>query len=218
MKPTPPGSATTNAPRKRRPVDARKHEAILRHARRMFTTLGFSGTSMDELADAAGVSKATIYNHFDSKECLFETVLRELVQQLPTPAELVGRAHDPLPERLAAIAHDACHLATSPLMHDIQRMLALPMDGAGRSNGSFWHECLAPYQHAFSDLLRDETATGRLAIADIEAASSQFFSLAASEPFIRMLMGECPAPADTTPHVDAAVATFLRTYAGVKGA
>ena len=211
MKP-PPESVSTKAPRKRRPVDARKHDAILRHARRMFTTLGFSGTSMNELADAADVSKATIYNHFDSKECLFETVLRELVQQLPTPTELVGRAHGPLPERLTTIAHDARHLATSPLMHDIQRMLALPMDGAGRSKGSFWHQCLAPYQHAFSDLLRKEAAAGTLAVADIEAASSQFFSLAASEPFIRMLMDEHPPPADTTPHIDAAVATFLHAY------
>ena len=202
------------APRRGRPLDTGKHEAILGHARRMFTALGFSGTSMDELADAAGVSKATIYNHFSSKECVFETVLRDLVGQLPTPAELVGRPSGPLPGRLAAIAQAACGLATSPLMHDIQRMLALPMDGAGRSKGSFWHECLAPYQHAFSTLLREEAAAGTLAVADIEAASSQFFSLAASEPFIRMLMGEAPDAGDAmTSHVDAAVRTFLRAYA-----
>ena len=108
----------------------------------MFTALGFSGTSMDELADAACVSKATIYNHFGSKECVFETVLRDLVRQLPAPLDLVGRTHGRLPERLTTVAHAARGLATSPLMHDIQRMLALPMDGAGRSKGSFWHECL----------------------------------------------------------------------------
>jgi AcrR family transcriptional regulator len=202
--------------RKGRPVDAGKHDAILDHARRMFTGCGLSGANMDQLADAAGVSKATIYNHFDSKEALFETVLRDLLQQLPTPAELVGHAPGALPERLAAIAQGACELATSVLMHDIQRMLAsLPIDGAGRSKGSFWRECLAPYQHAFSALLREEVAAGRLRIADIEVASSQFFSLAGSEPFIRMLMGDAPAAREenASSHVAAAVATFLRAHA-----
>lgn len=207
-------TATATTHRKGRPADAAKHDAILGHARRMFTALGFSGTSMDELADAAGVAKATIYSHFGSKECLFETVLHDLVQQLPAPAELIGHASGPLPGRLATIANDACRLATSPLMHDIQRMLALPMEGVGRSKGSFWHECLAPYQQAFSGLLRTEAAAGTLAITDVEIASSQFFSLAASEPFIRMLMGEKPGASDIfAAHVDAAVATFLRSYA-----
>lgn len=208
-------ASATATSRKGRPVDAGKHDAILDHARRMFTDAGFSGASMDELANAAGVSKATIYNHFDSKEGLFETVLRDLLRQLPTPAELIDHTRGALPERLDAIAHAACALATSALMHDIQRMLALPMDGAGRSRGSFWRECLAPYQHAFSALLREEVAVGRLRIEDIEVASSQFFSLAASELFIRMLMGDAPdaRKADVNAHVAAAVATFLRAYA-----
>ena len=82
------------------------------------------------------------------------------------------------------------------------------------SKGSFWHECLAPYQQEFSGLLRKEAAAGTLAITDVEIASSQFFSLAASEPFIRMLMGEKPDASDIfAAHVDAAVATFLRSYA-----
>jgi len=203
-----------NVSRKGRPFDADKHDAILEQARRMFTTLGFNGTSMDELADAAEVSKATIYNHFESKEHLFETILSKLLRQLPAPAELIGRARGPLPIRLAGIAHDACSLATSPLMHDIQCMLALPLDGAGRSKNSFWRECVTPYQHALSELLREEERAGRLLIEDVETASSQFFSLAASEPFIRMLMGEAPDTADLVAgHVEAAVATFLRAYA-----
>lgn len=203
----------SRAIRKGRPVDANKHDAILEQARRMFTALGFTGTSMDELADAAGVSKATIYNHFDSKERLFETVLRALVEQLPTPADLVGVAQGPLPARLARIAHNACELATSPLMHDIQCMLALPMEGAGRTKGAFWRECLAPYQHAFAGMLREEAKTGTLAVADVETASSQFFSLVASEPFIRMLLGDTPdADEVVASQVEAGVATFLRAF------
>src|SRR3546814_17072750 len=73
-------------------------------------------------------------------------------------------------------------------MHDIQRMLAFPVDATGRSRVSFWRECLAPYQHAFCTLLREEVTAGRMAIADIEDASSQFFNLVAAAPFIRTLL------------------------------
>jgi len=196
-----------------RPPDADKHAAILLHARRLFAEHGFSGANMDVLAEAAGVSKPTIYLHFGSKASLFQAALRELVDRLPAPAALVGAARGTLPERLDAIARDACALATSPLMHDIQRMLARPVDGTGRSRVSFWRECLAPYQQAFSTLLRAEVAAGRMAIDDIEAASSQFFNLVAAEPFIRTLLddaGDAPPPAGRT---EAAVALFLQAYA-----
>src|SRR3546814_8495310 len=113
---------------------------------------------MDVLAEAAGVSKPTIYLHFGSKASLFEAALHDLVDRLPAPAALVGGPRGTLPERLATIARDACALATSPLMHDIQRMLAFPVDATGRSRVSFWRECLAPYQHAF----RSEEHTSEL--------------------------------------------------------
>ncbi len=43
-------------------------------ARRVFFDKGFDGASMDEIARAGGVSKATIYVYFDSKEDLFEAL------------------------------------------------------------------------------------------------------------------------------------------------
>src|SRR3546814_6758135 len=73
----------------RRP-DAGKHAAILLHARHLFAEHGFSGANMDVLAEAAGVSKPTIYLHFGSKASLFEAALHDLVDRLPAPAALVG--------------------------------------------------------------------------------------------------------------------------------
>lgn len=200
--------------RRGRPVDSGKHEAILEHARRMFTRLGFDGTSMDELAQHAGVSKATIYNHFESKEALFEATFDLLLQQLPRPSRLIGEPQGELAERLHAIGSGLYRLATSPLMVDIQRMLILARDTPRSGSRSFWQQSIAPYQQAFSDLLRGQAQAGRLAIDDFDRATSQFFSLAASEPFIRLLMGEAGAPVQANAHVAAAVRTFLCTYAG----
>src|SRR3546814_1398026 len=109
---------------------------------------------MDVLAEAAGVSKPTIYLHFGSKASLFEAALRDLVDRLPEPAALVGGPRGTLPERLATIARDACALATSPLMHDIQRMLAFPVDATGRSRVSFWRERSEEHTSELQSLMR----------------------------------------------------------------
>ncbi len=55
-----------------------KREQILQGAMQVFLTHGYAGTSMDRVAAIAGVSKQTIYSHFQDKEGLF-TVLIERV-------------------------------------------------------------------------------------------------------------------------------------------
>ncbi|HBE91853.1 MAG TPA: TetR/AcrR family transcriptional regulator, partial [Gammaproteobacteria bacterium] len=45
--------------------------AILDAATRLFAERGFDGVSMRQVSEAAGVSKANIYHHFESKEALY---------------------------------------------------------------------------------------------------------------------------------------------------
>ena len=56
----------------------RKRAAIVTAAIAEFRARGFEATSMDRIASAAGVSKRTVYNHFPSKDDLFEQILQEL--------------------------------------------------------------------------------------------------------------------------------------------
>ena len=48
-----------------------KGESIVEAARKLFLREGFAGTSVDAIALEAGVSKATVYAHFENKEGLF---------------------------------------------------------------------------------------------------------------------------------------------------
>ncbi len=52
-----------------------RHQAILDTARKLFTSKGFSETSMSEIAKQLGGSKATLYNYFKSKEEIFAAVM-----------------------------------------------------------------------------------------------------------------------------------------------
>lgn len=49
---------------------------ILDHAYRLLYKEGFQRTSVDAVADAAGVTKRTLYNHFESKDALIAAVLK----------------------------------------------------------------------------------------------------------------------------------------------
>ena len=51
------------------------HRTIMRVAQQLFATKGFNGTSMNDIVKESGVSKGAIYNHFESKEFLFLTLL-----------------------------------------------------------------------------------------------------------------------------------------------
>ena len=54
-----------------RPKDLEKHQRILTAAKNLFLSSGYHGCSMNQIADQAGVTKLTVYNHFQDKAHLF---------------------------------------------------------------------------------------------------------------------------------------------------
>jgi AcrR family transcriptional regulator len=64
-----------------RPKSETKTQAILTGAIEEFLKNGYAATSMDRIAKAAGVSKATVYSHFSDKERLFNAVIQDLAQE-----------------------------------------------------------------------------------------------------------------------------------------
>ena len=64
-----------------RQLSPEKTEAILVGGMQEFLTHGYAATSMDRVAIAAKVSKATVYSHFQDKESLFIALIQQLVEQ-----------------------------------------------------------------------------------------------------------------------------------------
>ncbi|MBV9965298.1 MAG: TetR/AcrR family transcriptional regulator [Alphaproteobacteria bacterium] len=75
-------------------------ELIVEAAQRLFLDRGFGSVSMDELAEAAGVARRTLYNQFASKEEIFREMLLNLTGQLenafPPGIETQGNVDDVL--------------------------------------------------------------------------------------------------------------------------
>ncbi len=53
-----------------RPRSERAHQQVLEAALKLFSERGIAATSMDAIAEASGVSKATIYKHWADKDAL----------------------------------------------------------------------------------------------------------------------------------------------------
>lgn len=81
---------------------------ILATAERLFAEHGFSETSVDQIAKAAGVNKALIYYYFKNKEALalslFRSVRQDLFAQLPVGADSAAPASGRIQDEMDIVA------------------------------------------------------------------------------------------------------------------
>ena len=197
-----------------RPKDLEKGTAILEAARRLFTTQGYDGASMDQIAAEAGVSKLTVYSHYGDKEALFAEVVKSYCEQ-QLPASLFdSRPEVPLRERLLDIARAFFAMVISPEALAGHRILCSPRMTESTLPRLFWEAGPQRVQDGFAAMLERRVERGELAIDDIPRAAAQFFTLLKGEPHARMLLGCCNLRRDDAEqHLEATVDLFLRAYA-----
>ena len=209
-----PGNSTlTRSPGGERARPA-KHRAITEAASAAFLAEGYEGASLDHIAASAGVSKQTIYNHFEDKEALFRAICAELTADLmaslrPKTGDhedssialrRLGRAYLGLVLRSSSLALHRLIIGEAARFPDLGR--AVYEAGPARVV-----EELAAY-------FRDETRRGRLSVPDPKTAAEQFLGMLMGHHQLRALLGVAgPDPSALDARVDDAVETFLRAFA-----
>ena len=88
-------------------------EAIVEALERLCAARGFGAVTMDALADDVGISKATLYQHFDSKDALLSEMMKRHLDRFL--AALAGTADQPPVERLCAAVRVLMDGHLSPL-------------------------------------------------------------------------------------------------------
>lgn len=86
-----------------RPRDIQKHAAILDAAKALFLEFGYDGSSMDKIAKHAGVTKITVYNHFNDKETLFTAAISKYCEEALAEQNFVLHAEDDFRTALAHV-------------------------------------------------------------------------------------------------------------------
>lgn len=105
----------------------RKRDAIVQAAIGEFREHGFKGTSMDRVAAAADVSKRTVYNHFPSKEELFDAILMLMWERSQSPDELAYAAERPLRDQLLELLAQKMRLLNDASFIDLSRVAMADM-------------------------------------------------------------------------------------------
>ncbi len=107
---------STSKPSRKNP-QAAGELAILRAAERLFAQRSYSGVSMRTIADEAGVSKANIYHHFNSKEALYQAIVHSSAAETDVLIDKLADSSGDFDQRLL-------EFATSHLEHLLDRKFA----------------------------------------------------------------------------------------------
>lgn len=197
-----------------RPKDLAKREAILEAAKSLFLSLGYANTSMDAVAAAAGVSKLTVYSHFQDKQTLFCSAVMATCQiQLP---DLLFEYPEgvPVEEVLLNIARGFQALISSDEAVKLSRLI-MSQGSLDPSFGEYFYEAGPKRVLAGMEaLLRGAHERGLLRIDNPLRAAEHFFCLVKGAPDYRLLLG-CAGPLEgeeAEAHVREVVGIFVRAF------
>ena len=97
------GIVEAPAPRRRTRIQREKRDLILEAALEVFSANGFRGSTIDQIAEAAGMSKPNLLYYFRRKEDIHETLMQRLLDTWLAPLRELDDVGDPLTELSAYI-------------------------------------------------------------------------------------------------------------------
>jgi AcrR family transcriptional regulator len=195
--------------------DSPKRRQILDGARHVFGELGFERASVDLIAARAGVSKATIYKHYEDKKALFLACVAHDAEELRTGlCACVGDPADDVELALQAVGERMMRLFLSPGVVAFYRQViaeAANLPGLGQA---VFERGAAVIQQTVAAYLERWDRAGALRIDDPRVAAVQFLALCQGDLVTRARFAILGDGVDEQVHASVrhAVRTFLRAY------
>lgn len=190
-----------------------KTRQILNAAAAAFMAHGFGQASVDLIARNAGVSKATVYTRFASKEAMFEAVVERERQRRHLDTVLSDGAGD-FETRLRAWAAGMVQVFTDPVTAMVYRMVVAESPRFPELGRAFFRSAPMATREQLARQLAEHGAATGLAIDDPGQAAADFISLLRGDLQLRTLLDveHQPDAERISAVVDHAVRLFMRAY------
>lgn len=188
-------------------ADAQRRQAyLIEVAGAMFMKLGFDGTSIDAVAEAAAMSKRTVYARYRDKDELFSAVLRDLIERWLVPITRFQSSDAELEPMLLAIARHLLTSALAPQAVSLHRIIIGEAERRPEFGRLAYSEGRQAGVRAIAAALERHRA--RLRVDDLEHAAEQFMSLVIDSSLRRAALG-IRRDRDIEARIRAAVDLFL---------
>jgi TetR/AcrR family transcriptional repressor of mexJK operon len=201
---------------------ARKRRAITEAATALFLRNGYQGTSMDEVAAQAAVSKQTVYKNFADKEQLFTAIVlgvadksEQIIRELTT---IFGTAErdtaDDLERLLTELACTYLDAVLQPHVLALRRLVIAEADRFPDLARSYYQKAPARAIEVIASALRTYIDRGLLCAEDAYLAASHFAYLTLAIPQDKALFcpDEQPSAEERDRLAQQAVGVFLAAY------
>ncbi|MFC5750581.1 TetR/AcrR family transcriptional regulator [Actinomadura rugatobispora] len=207
------GRVTTEPSAYHRRMAEQKRSAIIDAATGLFLDSGYDGTSLARIAEAAGVSRATLFKQFPTKAALFDAIVTEY-WKVEGEGGLDLRPGD-LRAGLTAVGRRYVALLTRPRMVALFRIVIAEAPRFPELGQTQFKRGKMPYFTSVRRYLEAEHEAGTVRLDDPELATTQFLGMIADYVFWpRMLLVDwSPDEASMARAVDEAVLTIEARYA-----
>jgi TetR/AcrR family transcriptional repressor of mexJK operon len=201
-------------PARGRPRDPAKTDAILAAATKLFLERGFSGASIEGVAELAGVSKITVYARFADKEILFQSMIRARCEAYNQPERFAVYQDLPPREALVEMGRNFLALLLDPEVLRLYRLISAEATQRPEVAELFFTAGPERTQELFRDYFRRAAARGVLAIDDPDRTTDDFLSLLRGKLHFRAQLNLRPRPrrSQIDAHVERVVELVLRLY------
>lgn len=192
----------------------RKFEQVLNGAREIFLRDGFDGASVDDIARAAGVSKATLYSYFNDKRILFMEVVRQECQRQATSAMAQVHIHKSIRAKLEFAARTMVSLVTQPFNVSIFRVCVAEAERIPEIGKQFFDFGPGFGVARIAEFIEIAVQQGELCCDDPKLAAAQLQNLCRAEVFDQALFLQDVEITDEQIErvVNGAVEMFLARY------
>ncbi|QEW23057.1 HTH-type transcriptional repressor AcnR [Marinibacterium anthonyi] len=196
----------------------RKFDQVLAGAREVFMADGFEGASVDDIAKAAGVSKATLYSYFPDKRLLFMEVAKHECHRMAEETEARIDSTKPVPEVLTLAAVEIVTFLTSAFGQQIHRICVAEAERFPELGRAFYENGPERGRERLAVYLRKMVSAGEMVIEDVPLAAEQFSELCKCRLWTRAVFGvQTDFTRDEIRFVATeAVKTFLARYGACK--